>query len=201
MRRLWYGLARLVYSLPHSGDYDGCDLVVPLGYGLTKTNELPDATRLTLLTAACLADTYHAKIAWSNSNYFGPGCQELENEQKLQILKRLDKSLASPPIVPDTGISNSVSEAREIRDALAFTPKKIMVVLDWPHGRSALKIWEKTFPDSKIVIRNIDSSWDSSHRAVLQRSNFLWLSSCLLRHFALTVMGLDKVAKIQYKID
>lgn len=191
-----YRLVRLVYGLRNS-KIESCDLVVPLGYGWTVENELPDAERKAILEAAQIARKYRAKIAWSSSMIFWLGCKEREDEEKTKLLRT---KISELPIIA-SGSTNSVLEAQEIRLAVlnsGLNPKNIVVVLDWPHARSAKRIWEKTFPDSKIATRSIEGRWDSSHRVILQKSKSRWLFVCILRHLALIFLGMGWVSRIQH---
>ena len=187
-----------VYGLPNC-QTPHCDVVVALGYGFTQSQTLPRATVKVLETAAALANEYRAPVAWASSNYFFTGCKEAEDSLKQNVLAKAGH--LRPPIVAGTGISNSVTEAREIRRALedaGIQFKDILVVLDWPHARSARIIWENVFHDATVHFWSVDAEWDETHAAKLQRSNLLWLTACLLRHMALRTKGIEWVAKIQH---
>ncbi len=195
----WYRLMRSVYGLRDEVESYDFDLVVPLGYGLTTRDELPDAERKALWAAAQIAkkQKHRVRIAWASSTYFWPGCKEKEDEEKIKFL---GAGISGLPIIA-SGITNSVSEAREIKAAVlncGLNPKNIVIVLDWPHARSAKMIWEEIFPDSKIAIKNVEGLWDSSHRAVLQKSKGRWLFVCVLRHLALIFLGVEWVSRIQH---
>jgi len=196
--RWLYRLARAIYGVKDS-KITAVDLVVPLGYGLEKDKSLPDGAEKTLSVAADIASKYGVNIAWASSNYFWLGCKEEEDQARIQYLK--DIGYEGRFIIAD-GISNSVTEAENIKAAVLakkIPHKKITVVCDWPHARSALLVWRKVFPASKIMIRNIEANWNSSF-VRFQKSNSWWLVVCLLRHAALIVLGLNRVAKIQHPL-
>lgn len=195
----FYRLARFFYGVKDDV-IDGADLAVPLGYGFNKDRSLPDAAKKTLSEAASIAKRYKATIAWASSNYFWPKCEEFEDLTKIDYLKNIGYSGV---LVTAKGIANSVMEARSIKTWVIekrIPSNRIVVVCNWPHARSARIVWQKIFPESKIFIRNVKGNWDSSHSARLQQSNFKWLLACLLRHAALRIFGLDRVAKIQHPI-
>jgi len=174
-----------------------CDLVVPLGYGLTLDNQLPDAEMKVLDETVVIANGMRAKVAWASSSYFFPGSKEHEDELKRWYL---GNRLLEPPLVAE-GITNSVTEAIEVKKAAEYAglhPQLIVIVLDWPHARSAQLIWKKVFPDAHIGVRSVVGRWDRSHRASLQQSDFRWLCACIARHAALYTLGVDRVAKIQH---
>ncbi|MFA6551991.1 MAG: hypothetical protein WCT19_00645 [Candidatus Paceibacterota bacterium] len=200
MKALFWRSARFLYGLPDS-EIGFCDLVVPLGYGLTIDDELPDATKKTVLEAIRVAEKHKARIVWASSNYFFPGCERVENEKKLALF---GPEFSMSPILIGSGITNSVSEAREIKIACqkaSLFPKDIVVVCDWPHARSTRLIWRKVFPESNILIRNVEGHWDETHRATLQKSQERWLLACLLRHVALITLGHERVSRIQHPTD
>ena len=178
-----------------------CDLVVALGYGLNIDSTLPPATEMTLRHAVEFSREFNAPLAWSSSNYFFRGSEIVENQKKMDLAKKY--GIPESQVVVGKGISNSVTEAKEIKAALAergIYPSRILVVGDWAHARSALIIWKKVFPDAKITFFGLETLWNQKHRASLQKSYLKWLIACFMRHGALRVLGIDWVAKKQHPI-
>lgn len=195
-------LGKLLYSLKNS-QISQCDLVVPLGYGILFQKRLPDAAKKTLREAFQIAFRYRAQIAWANSNYFWPGCQDEENQLKLEEADSV--ALTIGPITVNEGITNTITEAQKIREAVIKTgielqSKTIVVVADWPHAKSALKIWKKVFPESTIIMVSIDGRWNESHPAYWQCSELRWLAINIVRHLALKTLGMEKVASFQHPL-
>lgn len=195
----WYRLARLIYGLEDE-QFSRCDIVVPLGYGLTKDGKLPDGAKKTFIMAAIVAAKFNSSLAWASSNYFWPGCKEQEDTEKSALLESLNFNL--PRIIAE-GITNSVSEARKIKKALVrekVMAQIIVVVCDWLHARSAKLIWEKIFPDAEITFLSVEGKWGKTHAAILQQSDFRWLITCILRHLALILLGVERVANFQHPV-
>ncbi len=138
---------------------------------------------------------------WASSSYFYDGCKGDEDRLKEQYLTD-DKMIPDIRLIKSSaGITNSVTEAREIKRALSgagIEPRTIAVVLDWPHARSARIIYEKTFPGVRIMLHSVEGKWGKSHRAKLQRSGWKWLIANLGRHFFLRTLGIEYVADIQH---
>ncbi|MES2215717.1 MAG: hypothetical protein V4481_00260 [Patescibacteria group bacterium] len=198
--RLLMRFARFLYGLKtqSTGNYD---VIVPLGYGLDVENNLPVAEQQVLTMAVSMAKSNQALLVWASSSYFFRGSEKHEDQLKEKFVR--DQKFAGEVVV-SSGISNSVTEAREIKEALqrkGVKSGRFAVVLDWPHARSARKIWRKTFPGFSIDFVSIQGVWNRSNRAYLQQSEFRWLAACILRHVALIVLGLDRVAKIQHPIE
>lgn len=175
---------------------------MPLGYGLLRRHRLPDAAEKTLQEAVRIASRCQAPLAWASSNYFWPGCEEEENRLKTQEVNAL--GLTSKPIIAE-GITNTVTEAQSIREAVTGTgyellSKTIVVVTDWPHARSARKIWRKVCPESIIIVVSIEGKWEKSHPAFFQRSELRWLLINLVRHVGLTIFGMKFVSLIHHPI-
>ncbi len=192
-------LARFFYGVKDS-EITEADMVVPLGYGLNKDGTLPDATKKALAAAALIARRFKASIVWASANFFWDGCKEDEDRIKKEFLKKIGHEEL---LIVAEGINNSITEARNIRAAVIgkkIPHRQIVVVCDWPHARGAWIIWEKTFPESEIFIRSVESEKNANHLIRLARSDFGWLLACLLRHAALIIFGLDRVAKLQHPI-
>ncbi len=199
MARFLTRLVRRFYGLPQP-EIKQCDLIVPLGYGLTVHNTLPGAEINVLREAVHLAKRYEARVAWASSKYFFHGSKDEEDKRKLSLLA--EYGITNPLIA--RGITNSVTEAREIRAAVlrrGIKPHTIVVVLNWPHARSARLIWKETFPDANILMYSVEGEWNRYHRATLQRSNGLWLFACILRDLTLRIKGLEWVAQRQHPAD
>lgn len=194
-----YRLARSIYSLKNS-QFSSCDLVVPLGYGLLNRNTLPDAAQKTLKEAVRIATEHQVPLAWASANYFWLGCEEQEGRLKMAEANAV--GLSTLPIVAE-GVTNSVTEARSIRRAISKTGLKfqcnvIVIVADWPHARSARKIWREVFPESVIAVVSIDAQWNESHPAIFARSEWRWLFINVVRHIALIILGAERVSRLPH---
>ncbi|MBI4709165.1 MAG: hypothetical protein HY764_03120 [Candidatus Portnoybacteria bacterium] len=199
MAKWWYRLARKLYGVPDS-EILKCDVVVPLGYGLNRRHELPAASIDTLLQAMIIANNLNATIVWASANYFWPGCDKEEDKEKdyfLQEWKFTGKRIMTG------GVTNSVTEAEAIRRAINkadIQSQYIALVCDWPQTRSARLIYRKVFPESEILIWNVNTDWDEECNEMvifLTRSNARWLFANILRHLMLRLMPFKWVAKIK----
>ena len=196
-----YHLGKSLYSLKDP-EFSNCDLVVPLGYGLINQNELPDAAEKTLRKAVQIASKYRVRIAWASANYFWPECEEEEN--RLKMAKVNAGGLIALPIIAE-GVANTVTEAQGIRQAVTragfrLQSKTIVVVADWPHARSARKIWRKVFPEAIIIVVSIEGKWDRPHPALFARSELRWLFINIVRHLGLMIFGMKFVGLIRHPI-
>ena len=196
-----YRLGKSLYSLKNL-PFSRCDLVVPLGYGLLNRSDLPDAAEKTLREAVQIAYKYQVPITWANTNYFWPGCEEEENQLKIQEVNTLKWKLTTKPIIAK-GVTNTVTEAQSIRQAVVeagveLQSKIIVVVADWPHARSARKIWRKVFPEAIVVVMSIEGKWDRSHPAFFARSELRWLFINVVRHLGLMIFGMKFVSLIRH---
>lgn len=196
-----YRLGKSLYSLS-SSKFSQCDLVVPLGYGMLVQNKLPDAAKKTLREAVQIASKYQVPIVWASSNYFWPGCEEEENRLKVG---EVNTAGLTTEIIITEGVTNTVTEAQSIRQAvikagIKLQSKTIVVVADWPHARSALKIWKQVSPESIIVMVSINGRWNESHLAFFQRSELRWLFINIFRHLALMIFGMRIVSLMQHPV-
>ncbi|MFH1780775.1 MAG: hypothetical protein ABH841_02125 [Candidatus Nealsonbacteria bacterium] len=188
-------IIRRLYSLKNP-KFFYCDLVVPLSYGLLNQNKLPDAAKETLREAVRIASQHRAPIAWANSNYLWPRCEEEENQ--LKVAEANIAGLITAPIIAG-GVTNSITEAQSIRQTvikkgLDLQFRKIAVVVDWPHARSALKIWKHVFPESTIIVISVNGNWHEDHPCFFQCSEARWLLINIVRHFALILLGMKTVS-------
>jgi len=189
-----------LYGLKDNAVSD-CDLIVPLGYGLDKLEELPDPSIKTLKAVARIAILQGEVIAFASSNYFWAGSDEYENSLKIKYLLSLG---VEKRVVVAKGITNSVTEARNILNSVIknnIPHRRILVVCDWMHARGARIIWKKIFPGSRILIVSVDGKWDKHHVASLQQSSFRWLLACILRHVALILLGPNMVERIRHPLE
>lgn len=196
-----YRLGKSLYYLKNP-QLARCDLVVPLGYGLLNRNELPDAAKKTLREAVQITSKHRVPIAWASANYFWPGCEEEENQ--LKVAEANVAGLNTELIIAE-GVTNTVTEAQSIRQAvikagIELQSKTIIVVADWPHTRSALKIWQQVFPESTIIMISIDGRWNKFHPAFFARSELRWLFINIVRHLGLMVFGMRFVSLIRHPI-
>ncbi|MDO8591851.1 MAG: hypothetical protein Q7R60_02955 [bacterium] len=195
---LIYWFARKIYGLSDDERVNDCNVVIALGYGFSSKG-LPDAAQKTTKTAAQIAKQANVPLVICNVNYFGEDKMRAENTAKRKIIKQqqfVGKIILAKPC------QNSVTEARNIKQALleaGVNPQTITVVCDWPHARSTRIIYKKTFPNSTIRIVSVNANWDENHLVPAQQSNLKWLIANFKRHAALRVIGLNLVAKIQYK--
>lgn len=190
-------LARVLYGLKDDEIKWPVGLVVPLGYGFSKSG-LPDAARKTTFEAAKIAEKFQTTLAYCNVDYLGPGMEEKEDAAKREILKNFN----IPRIIVADPCQNSVTEARNIKKALwranIATPSVVDIVCDWPHARRTHIIFEEIFYSSMIKIKSVEGEWDRTHLVSLQRSWSRWMIANILGHGALRVLGIDWVAKRQY---
>ncbi|MDO8574372.1 MAG: hypothetical protein Q7R86_01990 [bacterium] len=197
-----YRLGKSLYSLKNP-QFSHCDLVVPLGYGLFNRNELPSAAKKTLREAVQIALKYKVPIAWASANFFWPGGEEKENRLKVSEAKA--NGLIVMPIITK-GITNSVTEAQSIRQAIIDAKiesqsKTIVVVADWPHARSARKIWRKVFPEAIIILVSINGKWNNKLNPIFfGRSELRWLFINIVRHLALIILGIKIVSLFRHPI-
>lgn len=194
-----YHFGKSVYALKNSR-LTYCDLVIPLGYGLLNRNALPDAAKKTLKEAIRIAAKRQVPIAWASANYFWPGGEEKENQ-----LKMAEARVAGLVPIIAKGVTNTVTEAQNIRQAVLEAGFKleysvIVVVVDWPHARSARKIWREIFPESAIIVVSIDGQWNESHPAFFLRSELRWLFINVVRHFGLIFLGTKRVSRYHHPI-
>lgn len=197
-----YSLVKPLYSVKNT-QFSQCDLVVPLGYGLLSQNKLPDASEKTLREAVRITSKYGTQIAWTSADYFWPECQQ--EEDQIKIKKAEITGLTTAPIIARRGATNSVTEAEGIYRAVIeagveLRSKTIVVVADWPHTRSARKIWKLIFPESNIIMISIDGKWDKSHPAFFCRSELRWLIINIIRHIALILFGMKAVSFVRHPI-
>lgn len=188
-------LISLVYGIEQ--DVRGCNLVVPLSYGILSSEKLPDASKKTLYTAVQIALQYDVPIVWASTNYFWDGCWEEENELKLQEVKQA--GFINNPIISKYGLTNTITEAQNIRRSLmdaTINPRTIVVVADRLHGRSAKLVWKQVFPESTIVIRSVNAKWNENHVIFFGRSYCRWLLINILRHIALLLFGIKLVGRL-----
>lgn len=198
-----YSPIRAIYGLRnHPGFLVWGDLVVPLGYGLLRSNELPDAARETLREAVRISNEYQIPIAWASSNYFYPGCDT--KEDSLKIEEALRAGLRRVPIIGES-VTNTMTEAQSIRQAITKADLElefgtIIVVVDWPHARRARKIWRKVFPEAKIHMVSVEGKWEKSHYVSVQRSELRWLFINIVHHITLTIFGTKSVSRLHYPV-
>lgn len=185
MIKKWF---RQIYRLNQNVIF--CDLVVASSYGLLFSKTLPDPAEKTLEEAIKIALSYQAKLAWASANYFWPGCQDEENQLKLEKAKLAGLT----PIVASKGAGNTVNEAEVIREAIIQTGfslayATIIVVADCFHSRSVRVIWKRVFPESFIAVKSVEGRWDEDHPIRFARSEWRWILINVIRHLGLIILG------------
>ncbi len=176
------------------------ELIVPLDYAMDLSLGLAKPTMGGFCGALELACHYpDAALAFGNSSHCYPGSEKDEARFKDMLLQ---ESGIANRVIDAGGITNTVTEARKIRDALPrdFFPKEILVITGPLHSRSAYLVWQRTFPSCRISLLyfGVDECQEN-HFFPLQRSGWRWLAANVLRQLALLVLGLDRVARIQHK--
>ena len=172
-----------------------CDLVVALGYGLLEEGHLPDAAKKSIEKAVSIANRYNVRLAWASSNYFWPGSDETEDKLKWEQARVF--GLSDPPIMAG-GVTNTVTEAQAIKEAVEdeLKGKTVVVVADWIHSPSVVKVWKHVLPEMSIVLSIVRGSWNEPHLAFFQRSELRWLLINIFRHLALMILGTRVVSLI-----
>ena len=177
-------------------DVRDIDLIVPISY-TTKRDELVDATKENLLRAVAYKKIFPtATVVVSNCAYTFPGAELAEEKFKRQILEK-----ESIEFVSAAAMNNSVQEAEQIRKALDFEPRRILIVTGQMHARSARLIWGKIFPAADIVVRCIDykSEWQKDHPVRVQRNAYVWAFANVARHILIRTFGLSFVARLHHR--
>ncbi len=189
-----------MYGVPNTSQSKPPDLIVPLGYGLTKNDQLPEIEKQILAYAALFIPNEETKVAWSSSSYFFQGSAAYEDALKHKFLLAYVRHGLGTPVVGG-GVTNSVTEAEAISLALqkegVSAPKHILVVCDWAHARSVRIIWRHFFPEARISTHSVEGVWEPSHRGKFQGSNAVWFLACVARHVALRVLGVKWVGNFR----
>lgn len=179
------------------------DLVVPICYAMSGKDSLSLATKWDFIFATrVLLHLPNATLAFGNWPYAFPNAEYDES--------RLKRDLTPSSFhgrVLEVTLRNSVDEAERIRDAslkIGFNPKCILIITGELHSRSARLIWQKVFPNARILITciNYRLEFEKGHVIRVQQALWKWLIVTLGRHLLLRTFGLSirilrhRVAKI-----
>ena len=170
------------------------DLIVPLSYS-TLPHQLTAGTQI----AAELAAFYQkdrfpgAPIAFTNAIHSEfPECDARERELKKKLL-------GSAWLVPDIpSAHNSISEAEVIRASLESSLRpgsRILVICGEMHSRRVRYIWEKVFPEMKIIIRTfmVDFEYQKDHPALVERYRWVWIAGSIVGEWATRILGIERM--------
>ena len=168
------------------------DLVVPVCYAMSRKDKLAEATKLNFEIALRLLRGFpDATLAFGNWPYAFPDSEYVESHLKREMI--------SPNFlgrILEVILRNSVGEAENIRDAglrIGFSPKCILLVTGVLHSRSARFIWQRVFPNARIIIVCIDYKYEveKGHIIKVQRYLHKWVVVALGRHALLRTFGLS----------
>lgn len=177
------------------------DLIVPISY-TTLRSELTDATIANVKRAIkyCLEDFPNsACVAFSSCSYLFQDAARVEDGFR----NGLCHDAGIEPIVAKSMI-NTVDEAMNIRDALdarGIRPKCLLIVTGELHSPSARYIWEKLFPEARVLIACIPCELEiqPNHLVLDQRKMWKWVLSNIKREVALRILPFPIIRKIQHK--
>ena len=182
------------------GKNESVDVIVPISY-TTGRDSLVNATLCNLSVALSQQKRFSkAILAFSNCAYPFENAAKIESGLKHVIIRIHGQG----EVIEALPMNNSVEEAENIKlrlQEINLFPSSILIVTGEMHSRSALYIWRKTFPNSKIHIVTIPLICEvqSDHPVLAQRSAWKWIISNILRQVALRVLPLDIVRKIQHQ--
>ena len=176
------------------------DLIVPVSY-TTLRDRLAIATEMNLKMAL----RYHVtvfrrkpKFAFSSCSYPFSGAEMVEDRLKTGFCNRMD-------VVPIQAkpMMNTVDEAMRIKETLEkrnFNPHCILLVTGVLHSPSARYIWEKLFPDARILISCTPREYEvqPDHMVFNQRKMWKWVLSNIKREIALRILPLSFVRTIRH---
>jgi len=175
-----YRLVGSFYGLPDE-KIKGCDLVIAMNYGLTKSDTLPDEAVLD--AAAGVANRFKVPILWSSTDLFGRDLKKRQDKLKAAYLKEITNA----KFYVGGRSSNSIEELRKDRQIIAdkkLLHERIVIVCDWVHARRIRLIAHRLFSCSEISIRSVSGvKFNPDHRCILARSEGLW-TVANLAHFA-----------------
>lgn len=173
------------------------DLIIPISFS-TLRNSLVFGTEANVKLACKWTKKFpSAKIIFSSCSYTFPGAELVEDELRLKIFLKNGKR----PLIADSMV-NSVDEAMRIADTLLLKrvfPECILIIDGEIHSRSSAYIYGRLFPHSKILIDCTPYSleYQPDHNVKSQRTLWRWLFSNIARQFALRILPLSLVRKIQ----
>jgi len=137
-----------------------------------------------------------ARFAFGNYPRLFPGSEKIESELKHRLFQIPEDAI-------ELDISNSVTEAQKIHEAtrqIGFEPKCILVVSGQLHSRSDWVIWQKEFPNAKILVSCISykQEIDRDHIIPAQRNLILWTLANVGRQILLRIVGPERIASIHH---
>jgi uncharacterized SAM-binding protein YcdF (DUF218 family) len=178
------------------------NVIVPLGYGLTKRKILANGTFLSLLTAFHWWRRYpKSVILFANSSHSFEGSADVESTLKWQEI--LLHKIPMARIIDAGPIVNTVTEAKSVKRVLEehfIRPVEILLITDSLHGQSAIYIWERVFPSVRISLQYMHSdAYQPDHIFPGLQGKWAWLMTNVKRQAALLVMGMEWVATKSHK--
>jgi hypothetical protein len=171
----------------------GADLIVPLSY-TTLRDRLTNGTHQGIMRAFVYARQLpQATLAFSNASHAFPGSERVEYFAKKLYL------LGIPHICAASCI-NSVQEAENIKAALPFSPKKILIVCGEVHSRSARIIWRQVFPDAEIRISCMPFAYEYQRDFpfFVERYAWIWFAASLAREVLLRTLGPERMRALKH---
>ena len=98
-------------------------------------------------------------------------------------------------------LNNSVEEAKNISKAVKkVEPKCILIVTGELHSRSVRFIWQKVFPNTKILISCINFENEVERDSILpiQRTAARWAFANVARQVLLRILGLERMKNLHH---
>ncbi len=175
------------------------DLVIPICY-TTRRDRLTLATELNFQIALGYLKIFpEATLAFGNWPCGFQGAERVESELKYVLLPLLDSIKFL-----EVSILNSVDEAEKIRKATkdaGIEPRRILIVTGELHSRSVRFIYERVFPQAKILITCIHyrNEVEPGHIVRVQRTLWKWIPANLVRHALLRTVGMSAIRNLRHR--
>ena len=177
-------------------------LVVPIDYGSNADSSgLSDASQRALEDAGAFVNKHQADdtmLACCNADFPHLGMRIDDSVRwKNQVLGKVLINPTRRVMVPGT---NSITEARNIRDALerdGIWPHTVVVFCDRFHAMRLRVIWAHFFPESTIEFKTARYVVGSDYAQILLCRELTWGFANIAGLIAMKIFGVERLASIK----